>query len=338
MLKLVSIIVPVYNGAQYINRMHQQLLNQTYQNIEIIYINDGSKDESLKLLNQIAASDSNVKVITQNNSGPARTRNRGLEEVSGDYVMFVDIDDTIELDLVEQMYKKAIQEEADLVVCNYKDVLSTGECIRVNKTAALFDGTNIYDNPEILFIKPAVWNKLVSTRLIKEYQITFPETHIGEDLVFTIKNLMKAKKVVGIQSPLYHYVLHENTISRTYSDGILDLLNSLDYLYEYVKEEGLFEKFHEEINYIAIQNIIFQITKVPFVKKNKEEVYFNLVNYLKQIDGFKTNKYVSNSFVYSSLVRLFVHKIIIFNPISRWLLKQLNGTGFVYKLLRKLDK
>lgn len=338
MKDLVSIIVPVYNASLYLERLNHSLVNQSYKNLEIIYVNDGSTDNSLEILYEFKNNDDRILIVNQENSGPAISRNTGLIYSTGKYVTFADSDDFIDYNMIEKMYQKIIEEEAEIVICNYRDIFVDGTIARVNNNAANFYGNSIYQNPELLFIKPAVWNKMIKKDLIYLNDIKFEKAHIGEDLAFTLKLLSKTNKVVGITDVLYNYVLHQNTISRTYDLKVLDLLDSLDNIQNYFKEQQLLESFKEEIDYIIIQNILYQITKVPLIKENESQIYQELVEYLLKIDNLYKNKYVKRSLVYSIIIRLFPKKFFVFNPVSQCFLRLVSTSDVAYKLMRKLDK
>ena len=119
----VSIILPVYNSEEFIKRTLDSLITQTYQNIEVLCINDGSSDNSLNILKEYSQKDNRIKVFTQSNSGPAKARNTGLANATGEYLMFCDSDDSYEPDMVEVMAKAITENDVDFAMCDYKVVV-----------------------------------------------------------------------------------------------------------------------------------------------------------------------------------------------------------------------
>lgn len=117
-MNLISVIIPVYNGEKYIKRCINSLINQTYKNIEIIIINDGSKDNSINIIKEISEKDKRIIIIDKENQGVSIARNAGIEKASGDYIMFVDVDDWVKTNMIEQMYKVIKKENVDIVKCN----------------------------------------------------------------------------------------------------------------------------------------------------------------------------------------------------------------------------
>ena len=125
----ISIIIPVYNSEKFVSRCLDHLLNQTYQNFEIICINDGSKDNSLSILKEYSKKDNRIIVLNQENKGIARTRNIGIKKASGDYIMFVDNDDYMESDYLETYAKNAIDGDYDIVIGGYRRIDCNGKIL-----------------------------------------------------------------------------------------------------------------------------------------------------------------------------------------------------------------
>lgn len=333
----VSVIVPVYNGGENLYSLNDSLVNQTYKDIEIIYINDGSKDNSLEILQSFAQRDERIRIINQINMGGSAARNTGLMEATGEYLYFCDADDYVELTAIEKLYHTATVENSDIVICNYRDVSPTGEIIRENKTASIFIGNNTKENKGILFLKPAVWNKLIKKSLFTDNNIKFEDTRIGQDLSTTLRLFIKARNIVGIDSILYNYVLHDNTISRSYDMRILDTINALNIIKEFYEEQGEYSDYKAEFEFVVIQNILYQMTKIPLLVSDKEEAYSQFKEYLKQFPNIEKNKYLNHSLIYRSVFIVFTTKWIFNNLFMQQAIKFINTSPLIYKLLRKLD-
>lgn len=333
----VSIIVPVYNAGNNLYKLNQSLVTQTYEDIEIIYVNDGSRDNSLEILQSFAQTDERIKVVDQVNMGGSAARNTGLNAASGEFLYFCDADDYIELDTIEKLCTAAKKNQADIVICNYRDVAPSGDIVRENRKASIFKGQNVTENPEILFLKPAVWNKLFKKSLFTDAEILFKDTRIGQDLSTTLRLLIGAKKIIGIPDVLYNYVLHDNTISRSYDKRILDTIKALNIIKDFYESKNVYEIYQEEFEFIAIQNILYQMTKIPLLKSDKKEVYQKLTGYLNQFPNLKQNKYLKRSLIYRVVFMTFTTGWIFNNVLTQQSIKFVNTSPLVYKLLRKLD-
>ena len=127
MNKLISIIMPVYNAEKYLNRSIESIMNQTYNNIEIILVNDGSTDNSLEICTSYQEKDNRIKLINQANKGVSFARNKGIDEATGDYIMFIDSDDYVEKNMIEDMVSKITEDDIDLVISGIKmDYIKNG--------------------------------------------------------------------------------------------------------------------------------------------------------------------------------------------------------------------
>ncbi len=206
--KLVSIIIPVYNVDKYLNECLESILKQTYSNLEVIVIDDGSTDESLEICCSFAAKDKRFKVIHQNNSGVSSARNTGLNIMTGDYILFVDSDDFIDQNMVEILVE-AIEknDKTDAVFCGYKEFDDkSGTIIREvmpisSKLVKRNDGVaGIFEEYSTM-----LWNKLFRSTLIDEKNLFDITLKIGEDELWMIDSLKKANNIMLIGTPLYYY-------------------------------------------------------------------------------------------------------------------------------------
>lgn len=227
---LISIIVPIFNGEAYLENCINSLIKQTYNNIEIIIIDDGSIDNSAVIIDSFARQDDRIKVIHQDNKGQTMARLRGVECAQGEYVLCVDIDDFIDSDMIASLLLIAINENADVVICGYKVLNNnTVELCSNNLNTGVYTGNNlVYLKNNLFFYKkfyecgiiPAVWNKLIKRDLFLECQRLIPnEIRNGEDVALTYSIIRKSEKVV-IKNELkpYNYRIVQNSISRTRDD------------------------------------------------------------------------------------------------------------------------
>lgn len=206
---LISVIVPVYNMEQYLDRCVQSILHQTYSNLEIILVDDGSVDKSPAMCDDYAQKDGRVKVVHKKNGGLSDARNAGLRIATGSYIGYVDSDDWIEPDMYESMYLACERENADLVVCRYKEVYknktidkSSEDCVVLSQEDIL----NIYlCGHDQYQIYNSVWSKLFKRQLVED--MDFPVGHNSEDIMYTTKAFCRLTKAVYIDRALYNYVL-----------------------------------------------------------------------------------------------------------------------------------
>lgn len=205
---LVTIIVPVYNVAPYLRKCINSILNQTYKNLEILLIDDGSVDESLSICNNFEICDCRVNVLHQENKGVSAARNFGLRHMSGEYVLFVDADDWIEPDMVETLVTELIANKtSDAVFCGYREFEDkTGEILKIispkrhecvsrnNGVAEIFGSYSTM-----------LWNKLFRSSLIGPKNLFDESLKIGEDELWMIETLKKSNSIVLIGTALYNY-------------------------------------------------------------------------------------------------------------------------------------
>lgn len=211
---LVSVIIPVFNAEKYIKRALSSLVSQTYENIEIICVNDGSTDHSANILERMAESDNRVKVITQVNSGPAKARNTGLDIARGKYISFVDSDDFVDKEMYATLVNIAETQSADIIVFGgtpWPDSADAPEWIKEKLTprAVVYEGE---DAGEVAIFKeksstPFLWLHFLKRDILeKPTKIRLPEDiDLGEDQIFQFTYFPRAKKVVYIEQHFYFY-------------------------------------------------------------------------------------------------------------------------------------
>ena len=226
----ISVIVPIYNVEQYLRKCIDSIINQTYKNLEIILVDDGSTDGSGEICNKYEQQDERIRVIHKKNGGAADARNKGLEVITGKFVSFVDSDDWIEYNFYENMIEQAIKYNADIVVSNYNYVSDNGDIIcRYEKNDKVRYNTEEAMNEMIHdgFIQAVIWNKLYLKSCIKD--IRFKVGKICEDEFFTYKIIANAKEVVYNSKPLYFYRKREGSVMNKYK---LNRLDGVEALYE----------------------------------------------------------------------------------------------------------
>ena len=241
---LVSIILPVYNAQTHLARCIGSILNQTYRNLELIILNDGSRDQSLPVCEEFRAKDSRIVLVDKDNSGVSDTRNLGLKLAGGQYVQFVDSDDYIDPDFTGHLVAAAEENNADLVIAPYKMVIPAGASKPEQVLEKIQDElgvmsvarppevreygflpAGVYDKDTFalrLMDKPAsyfysvLWNKLYRRDLLVENDVQFAsEMKWAEDLVFNLQYIRFAERFVSIGTPGYYYVQNPQSICHT---------------------------------------------------------------------------------------------------------------------------
>lgn len=232
-LPLVSVIIPVYNVVDYLDNCIKSVINQSYTNLEIIIVDDGSTDGSDKKCDEWAQKDTRIKVMHQKNSGVSIARNLGISNAKGDYLSFLDSDDRYTEMYIEKMVREALDTEADIICCDYASYGKTEELKNSDKVQYNTDEA-ISHLLDYNGYKCFVWNKLFSMRCIKG--VRFPENWWFEDIVFCYDTFSSANKIVYLKEKLYEY-REENGYSSKFkfSNKNYDLIKSLDYVLDGVK-------------------------------------------------------------------------------------------------------
>ncbi len=274
---LISIIVPVYNSASYISQCLDSLINQTYSNLEIICVNDGSTDETPDILAQYEQKDSRIKVISIKNGGISNARNTGHKYVAGQYIMYIDSDDWMEAETCEKAMCAAKQHDADVVFWNYirefegvskpqyiydKHDLVFDNKEEINKLCRKFFGPYEHElaNPEKMDSLVTVWGKLYKAELVIDPNVCFVDTKevVAEDLLFNVHAFANAEKAVYLAQPLNHYrKTNYKSFTKKYDLGFVNRLNNLYCkLCEYIDEHKCDKTYISALNNRRCVNII----------------------------------------------------------------------------------
>lgn len=287
---LVSLIMPVYNVEDYIEKCLCSALGQTLSGIEIIAVNDGCTDQSMELVNSFASRYSNLRIINKENGGLSSARNSGLEIARGKYIAFIDSDDYIDREMIEKMYNSAEARALDIVACNLTKVDPEGGVLGSEKN--IVDYAHVYNKDEVILeylinnIPAYAWNKLYSKRLFDEYKITYPEGKLYEDIGTSFELFNRADRVGFIEEPLYLYVQRDGAITKVPSfkagKDIIATVNSiktsLDESMQYSKYEEVFQCF--SLKYLFLANVLFY--KRYTLEKNSDDL-----NSHRELIGFK---------------------------------------------------
>lgn len=226
---LVSVIIPVYNSEEYLDQCLTSVIKQTYKNIEIILIDDGSSDRSLEIIEGHAKADARVKILRKKNGGVASARNCGVKHSSGKYIAFVDSDDFLDDNYISHMIKVAEKDRVDVVQCNYR--IAFGKQIKkpdqVERKKEFTKDESVKSMLYQAEISSALWGKIIKRELFEG--VSFPEGKVHEDLYALYYVLKKTEKTIILGEYLYNYRLRQNSlIHASFSKHTLDILDVLE--------------------------------------------------------------------------------------------------------------
>ena len=239
----VSVIVPIYNVEKYLEKCINSLLSQTLEDIQIILVNDGSKDNSGNIAKEYEKNNKDrVIYVEKENGGLSDARNYGLKYATGDFIAFLDSDDYIEKNAYEEMYNKAIEENADYVECDF--IWEFPNKIRVDKQYP-------YKNKKemLSFVRVVAWNKLIKRQLITDNNLEFPKGLRYEDVEFTYKLIPFINKFAYVDKPFIHYVQREGSIANVQNERTAEIFTVLDNVIEFYKENNIYDEYRDELEY-----------------------------------------------------------------------------------------
>ena len=294
MEKLLSVIIPVYNGEKYISKCLDSILQQSYKNLELIIINDGSKDNSLKILQDYKEKDDRITLINQENQGTSITRNNALAYVKGEYLTFVDIDDYLEKDIYQSLMIK---------IDNNADIISYGaSCDFEKENYSIIKKCK--DSNVKNYIINELFNKIYKTNLIKD-KIYFPkEFNQGEDLIFNCKAYNSAKQIQNIDIVGYHYVYkqQETMVSKYTPNNEIVLEQKNKYVKELLKNspQTYYDYMLKEYEVFVI-NLFLKGSPYSFSKKANLIKKYILTNY-EVIKKANTTSLYNKIFKFSALL------------------------------------
>lgn len=303
----ISIIIPVYNAEKYLNKCLNSVCRQTLKDIDIICIDDCSKDNSFKILKKYAKRDSRIRIIKKSeNGGESAARNIGLQAAVGEYLSFIDNDDTIDPDFCEKLYNKALESNYDIVKANSLEIDYFG-----NKQSNDYNALIEKNNKDKFFFVTHWWTAIYKRSLILENNINFPEDRIlGGDIVFLNKALLAAHSFEMINDTFYTHIMRPNSgdseflslkkirsAVNCYSDIITNLLSQSEYLsghgYKYAISyylNGIYTRFLHNDSSDSREICINKLFELNTLIKNNEEISHDISDKLPHIMYYlKTN-------------------------------------------------
>lgn len=303
----VSVIVAAYNIENYIHRCLKSLIEQTLKNSEIIVINDGSSDNTLNVIKDYQLIDERIKIVDKENQGIIEARKSGLKLAQGEYIIFIDGDDWLEIEALDKLYTKAKVSNADIICYNAFTSYDNNK----KEKKSMFNINKIdKDNPlKSLFlddIKVNIWAKFIKLNYIFQKNIEFPENiSYAEDLATVSSLFMYNPKVQYLEDNLYNYYQRQGSITNTVNSKILEINKAICFVENQLKKNNLYEKYKQEFEQMIYNHLLFfNFMTIKNRSKYHKEIY---KQYIEKNIFIKNNKYIStliNMYPISERIRI----------------------------------
>lgn len=287
----LSVIVPVYNAEKYLEKCILSVIHQSYNNWELILVDDGSKDSSSRIIDEYAMKDSRIITIHQQNAGPGNARNNGIQKATGDYVIFLDSDDYIDKDYFSLLVPKA--EKADVVFIDVLQISPEGKVL----SKELISTYKEWSKDKILrsqMTGKIPWGgvrKTVRRSILMDNNIKYTDHTVGEEALYSFRVVHTAKSVGFLdEKPVYYYVNHDGSQSKTIMDDPWGEV--VDTIADYLKENGLYEEYKSTVNAFVITAAVISIDKINLNYNGIEKK-----KYLKKRINTFLQKYNRDAFV-----------------------------------------
>ena len=292
-----SIIVPIYNVEKYLPKCLDSLINQTYSNIEIICVNDGSTDNSLQILEEYANKDKRIKIINQENQGVSVARNNGIDNATGDYILFVDSDDWLEIYACDILNKKLEKNNSDLIIFNAY-IAKNNQCnlgFRCNQENIMYSN---------------MWSICYKREFLNINNIRFPQNiKIAEDHIFKIQSIVIADKISIVDEFLYYYLADRENSSSKIKTVIQDDIKS----YKYTVQQDWFKNATKEQQEKIIDFWIKLISGTLFGISKKDICITDLENFMKDVKQYQKEKSLQLTQIKNFETFIFLIHIHLFN-------------------------
>lgn len=295
-MELVSIVVPIYNVEKYLEKCVQSIQAQTYENLEIILVDDGSPDMCGSMCDAYARQDDRIKVLHKKNGGLSDARNEGTKLATGKYLLFVDSDDFIELDLIQKTVESAEKYQSDIVLFDHKRLDPDGT-IEINSMTGIPENQrfSLQEYPKIMMESISACNKLFLREFYVKSKIQFPVGHYYEDLGSSPKYLLAAENLSYVKEPFYNYAIREGSIMSATKEekNYQDRCKMVESVTKYYREENAYDQYLSELEYLALFHAYFIPAKEILFRKGDRSYIEKFREFVKaQYPGYKNNKYL----------------------------------------------
>jgi glycosyltransferase involved in cell wall biosynthesis len=287
----VSIIVPVYNTEKYLSKCLDSIINQTLKSIEIIVVNDGSNDNSQQIIDEYCSKDERIKSIIKENGGLSDARNHGIDYVTGEYIAFIDSDDYIDLNMMEELYKKAVYHQAEIALCDLVKVDEQGNEFRDLPQSPQLGDKIVLENDFSLFGEMSCFacNKIFKKSLFKKHR--FKKGIHFEDIELIPKLVLDSKIIAKINQPFYKYFERQDSITKTHTKKGLDMFLAIKEVTNYFLQSNYAENIEQLKRFQIIQGYYSYLAYVAYVKDKplKKEMLLELKLFLNNNNITKKN-------------------------------------------------
>ena len=271
----VSVVIPVYNAAKYLDETISSILNQSFSDFELILVNDGSTDKSQDIIDRYKAVDTRIVSIITENHGAPHARNTGLDVAKGDRIIFFDADDVMLPKEIELLYEPVREnKDIDIVIGSRIKIKEDGTRYRQEKLVSGIYDAQISDIHYLTTISPFPDNKLYSTELLRQKNIRFSDVRIAQDVNLYFKYLSVCKRAAVLSDVVCLYRIVDNSVSRTYSTKVIDINKSEKDIEQFAKTNGANKEYMNAMYSAFLQFSYNQITKIWLMnsKENRNEV------------------------------------------------------------------
>lgn len=287
----ISVIVPVYNVEKYLAKCLDSIINQTFSDIEIICVNDGSTDKSAKILKEYQKKDKRIKIIKKKNGGLSSARNAGLKEAKGKYISFIDSDDWIDKTMLEKLYRNVDKYDSDIILCavhlfdeELQEIDDNNEYYNLECFNNSFDNRNFSFEETKTFIMDVsvmAWNKLYKKEFLDRSNASFPEGLIFEDGPFFFSIFFKTDKVSLVRQALYFYRINrKGSIVKKGGKKLIDIIDVVELMYNSIKDLSCFNEIRNKFYREKAADIMYRYdlldwyNQIFFSKKLAEKKFF----------------------------------------------------------------
>jgi len=316
----VSVIVPIYNVAPYLEKCLNTLCRQSLRQLEIIAVNDGSPDRSQEILEEFALRcPEQIRIFQKENGGLSDARNYGLKQARGEYVAFLDGDDYVDLDLYEALYRRAVETDADAVACPIRYVWQDGREKVVSHGFPSY-GEGVALKKVFTRFYPAVWNKLYRRDLLEESGVLFKKGAYFEDVEFSHRLFPFFRRIASVELSCISYVQRQGSITASHDRKLFDYLTNMESITDFFKENGLLPFWKKELEYAASRYLLATFLKRASSLSDEafEEALERSLAFLKEhFPHWKRNSYLIRN-------HLRGFYLLIFTPTLARLLRKRN--------------
>lgn len=287
---LISVVIPVYNIENYLERCLKSVTEQTYQKLQIILVDDGSTDNSLQLCNQWQEKDGRIEVYHKQNGGVSSARNLGIGKAIGEWIIFVDGDDWLEPDMLWKMYKSVVETESDVAICSF--VLEYGSSKEINSVfksegfSGIITGQSAVEsliNRRLPYnVTNSPCNKLFRRKMIRENHISFPVNRVmAEDMLFAVKALLEVRRCVLLPDALYHYDLSREGSACSNRDSLKSVRDDIEL--KIVRTKFLYQRGQKYLGEWSQDELIYTLLMKYLRFSNGDQEDDECLNYIREV-------------------------------------------------------